>query len=79
MLLADTGARGSKKYAQGNYLKGSNWRQYFRPQFVTLNASKPGASMTPKALATEEFCLERLMACHCISTAWTDDRFDHAI
>jgi len=76
LLLADTGARGSKKYAQGNYLKGSNWRQYFQAAVRHAEKIQRGREHDAEGFSHRgNFIWNVLMACHCISTGLgTDDR-----
>jgi hypothetical protein len=75
-LIADTCTRGSKKYAQGNYLKGSNWRQYFQAAMRHAERIQAGKEHDAEGFSHRgNFVWNVLMACHCISTGLgTDDR-----
>jgi hypothetical protein len=75
-MIADTNTRGAKKYAQGNYLKGANWRQYF--QAAARHADHVGRGQTHDAEGfshANNFVFNVLMIAHCFLTGiGTDDR-----
>jgi len=75
-LIADTCERGSRKYARGNYLKGSNWRQYFQAAVRHAERIQAGHERDNEGFTHRgNFIWNVLMACHCISTGLgTDDR-----
>jgi Domain of unknown function (DUF5664) len=75
-LLADTCERGSKKYKQGNYLKGANWRQYFQAAVRHADKIRLGVEYDDEGFSHRgNFIWNVLMACRSISTGLgTDDR-----
>jgi len=75
-LIADTCERGSRKYARGNYLKGSNWRQYFQAAVRHAERIQAGHEHDAEGFTHRgNFVWNVLMACHCISTGLgADDR-----
>lgn len=75
-LLADTNTRGGKKYAQGNYLKGANWRQYFQGAVRHAQHLQNGDERDDEGFSHRgNFFFNVLALHHCITTGiGTDDR-----
>lgn len=74
--LADTNTKGGKKYAQGNYLKGANWRQYFQGAVRHAQNLQNGDERDAEGFSHRgNFFFNVLALHHCITTGiGTDDR-----